>query len=84
MTLLFTGPPGTGKTMAAQVIAGELGMELYKLQLPFVVSKYIGETEQNLRRIFQEGRKSHPLRILGQTGKRSRKGFIRTLERKWR
>ena len=58
MTLLFTGPPGTGKTMAAQVIAGELGMELYKLQLPFVVSKYIGETEQNLRRIFQEGRKS--------------------------
>lgn len=58
MNLLFTGPPGTGKTMAAQVIAGELGMELYKIQLPLVVSKYIGETEQNLRRIFQEGRKS--------------------------
>lgn len=58
LTLLLTGPPGTGKTMAAQVLAGALDMELYKLQLPAVVSKYIGETEQNLRRIFQEGKKS--------------------------
>ncbi len=58
LTLLLTGPPGTGKTMAAQVLAGALEMELYKIQLPAVVSKYIGETEQNLRHIFQEGRKS--------------------------
>lgn len=58
LTLLFTGPPGTGKTMAAQVLAGALNMELYKIQLPAVVSKYIGETEQNLRQIFQEGQKS--------------------------
>lgn len=58
LTLLLTGPPGTGKTMAAQVLAGVLDMELYKIQLPAVVSKYIGETEQNLKHIFQEGRKS--------------------------
>lgn len=58
LTILFTGPPGTGKTMAAQVLAGVLDMELYKIQLPAVVSKYIGETEQNLRQIFREGRKS--------------------------
>ena len=58
LTLLLTGPPGTGKTMAAQVLAGTLDMELYKIQLPAVVSKYIGETEQNLKHIFQEGRRS--------------------------
>lgn len=58
LMILLTGPPGTGKTMAAQVLAGALEMELYKIQLPAVVSKYIGETEQNLRRIFQEGKKS--------------------------
>lgn len=58
LSILFTGPPGTGKTMAAQVLAGALGMELYKIQLPAVVSKYIGETEKNLKQIFQEGEKS--------------------------
>jgi AAA+ superfamily predicted ATPase len=49
---LFTGPPGTGKTMAAEIIAQELGLELYKIDLSSVVSKYIGETEKNLERIF--------------------------------
>lgn len=58
LSVLLSGPPGTGKTMAAQVLAGELGMELYKLQLPMLVSKYIGETEKNLKAIFQEGEKS--------------------------
>lgn len=58
LSILFSGPPGTGKTMAAQVLAGALGMELYKVQLPAVVSKYIGETEKNLKQIFQEGEKS--------------------------
>lgn len=58
LSILLTGPPGTGKTMAAQVLAGTLGMELYRLQLPALVSKYIGETEKNLRTIFQEGEKS--------------------------
>ena len=50
---LFSGPSGTGKTLAAEVVAGELGLDLYKVDLSSVVSKYIGETEQNLERIFQ-------------------------------
>jgi hypothetical protein len=49
---LFCGPSGTGKTMAAQVIARELGVELFQVDLAKVVSKYIGETEKNLDRIF--------------------------------
>jgi SpoVK/Ycf46/Vps4 family AAA+-type ATPase len=49
---LFAGPSGTGKTMAAEVIANELNLDLYKIDLAGVVSKYIGETEKNLDRIF--------------------------------
>ena len=49
---LFSGPSGTGKTLAAEVIAGDLGLDLYKVDLSAVVSKYIGETEKNLSRIF--------------------------------
>ena len=49
---LFSGPSGTGKTMAAEVIANALGLDLYKIDLSAVVSKYIGETEKNLERIF--------------------------------
>jgi ATPase family associated with various cellular activities (AAA) len=49
---LFTGPPGTGKTMAAEVVARELGLDLFKIDLSTMVSKYIGETEKNLERIF--------------------------------
>ena len=51
---LFAGPSGTGKTMAAEIIAGELGLDLYKVDLSSVVSKFIGETEKNLGRIFDE------------------------------
>lgn len=58
ITVLFYGPPGTGKTMAAQVIAAQLGMELYRTELSMVMSKYIGETEKNLKRIFEDARKS--------------------------
>jgi AAA+ superfamily predicted ATPase len=50
---LFAGPPGTGKTMAASVIASDLGLDLYRIDLAQVVSKYIGETQQNLDRIFR-------------------------------
>lgn len=53
VSALFAGPPGTGKTMAAEVIAGALGIDLFKIELASVVSKYIGETEQNLDRIFR-------------------------------
>lgn len=52
LNALFAGPPGTGKTMAAEVIANELGLDLYKIDLSQIVSKYIGETEKNLDRIF--------------------------------
>ena len=49
---LFSGPSGTGKTLAAEIVAGELGLDLFKLDLSSVVSKYIGETEKNLEVIF--------------------------------
>ena len=49
---LFIGQSGTGKTMAAEVLAGTLGLDLYQIDLSSVVSKYIGETEKNLRRLF--------------------------------
>ncbi|WP_405066387.1 AAA family ATPase [Kribbella sp. NBC_01510] len=49
---LFTGPPGTGKTTAAEVVAGELALDLLSIDLSAVVSKYIGETEKNLEQIF--------------------------------
>jgi hypothetical protein len=52
VSALFTGPSGTGKTMGAEVIAGELGLDLYRIDLSRVVSKYVGETEKNLDRVF--------------------------------
>lgn len=52
---LFAGPPGTGKTLAASIIAKELGREVFQIDLSRVVDKYIGETEKNLRRAFEEG-----------------------------
>ncbi|MBI5559226.1 MAG: AAA family ATPase [Deltaproteobacteria bacterium] len=61
LSVLFSGPPGTGKTMAAQVMATELGLDLYKIDLSGVVSKYIGETEKNLSRIFAEAERSNAI-----------------------
>lgn len=61
LSALFSGPPGTGKTMAAEVIAHELQVDLYKVDLSGVVSKYIGETEKNLSRIFQEAETSNAI-----------------------
>ncbi len=52
ISALFAGESGTGKTMAAEVIANELGLSLYRIDLSAVVSKYIGETEKNLRKLF--------------------------------
>jgi SpoVK/Ycf46/Vps4 family AAA+-type ATPase len=49
---LFSGPSGTGKTLAAEIIAGDLGLDLFKLDLSSVLSKWIGETEKNLDRVF--------------------------------
>ena len=59
ISALFTGVPGTGKTLTAQVIAGELGLDIYRVDLSTIVSKYIGETEKNLERIFTEAQSSN-------------------------
>ncbi|MGH2538530.1 MAG: ATP-binding protein, partial [Candidatus Promineifilaceae bacterium] len=53
LSALFSGPSGTGKTLAAEVLANALGLDLYRIDLSQVVSKYIGETEKNLARVFQ-------------------------------
>jgi hypothetical protein len=61
LVVLFAGPPGTGKTMAADVLANVLGLDLYRIDLSTVVSKYIGETEKNLASIFAEARTSNAI-----------------------
>jgi len=75
IAILFSGPPGTGKTMAAEVMAGQLGLDLYKIDLSTVVSKYIGETEKNLERIFTEAERSNAILFFDEAdalfGKRS-------------
>lgn len=53
VNVLFSGPSGTGKTMASQIVARKLGLDMYAIDLSTVVSKYIGETERNLRKIFR-------------------------------
>jgi hypothetical protein len=72
---LFAGPSGTGKSMAAEVIAGSLGLDLYRIDLSGVVNKYIGETEKNLRRIFEAAEASGAVLLFDEAdalfGKRS-------------
>lgn len=72
---LFSGPPGTGKTMAAEVVAGELALDLYKIDLSQVVSKYIGESEKNLDRVFAAAEDSNAILFFDEAdalfGKRS-------------
>jgi len=58
ISALFEGPPGTGKTMAASIIAGELGLDLFQVDLSQVISKYIGETEKQLARLFDEAERA--------------------------
>ncbi|MFN3202392.1 MAG: ATP-binding protein [Bradymonadia bacterium] len=58
LSCLFTGPPGTGKTMMAAILAQSLGREIYRVDLSRVVSKWIGETEKNLARVFDEAEKA--------------------------
>jgi len=75
LNALFSGPPGTGKTMAAEVIAHELHLDLYQIDLSQVVSKYIGETEKNLQQIFREAQTSNAILFFDEAdalfGKRS-------------
>jgi AAA+ superfamily predicted ATPase len=75
ISILFSGPPGTGKTMAAEIIAAELSLDLYKIDLSSMVSKYIGETEKNLARVFREAETSNAILFFDEAdalfGKRS-------------
>ncbi len=75
MTILFAGESGTGKTMAAQVVANELGLELFQIDLATVVSKFIGETEKQLDRIFTGAAGSNAILLFDEAdalfGKRS-------------
>lgn len=72
---LFFGPSGTGKTMAAEILANELGLDLYRIDLSTVVSKYIGDTEKNLARIFAAAESSNAILFFDEAdalfGKRS-------------
>lgn len=75
LTCLFSGKPGTGKTFAAQCLATELGLNLYRIDLSQVVSKYIGETEKALSGVFEEADAGHGLLLFDEAdalfGKRS-------------
>lgn len=75
ISALFTGDSGTGKTMAAEVLARELSLDLYRIDLSAVVSKYIGESEKNLRRVFDAAEESGAVLLFDEAdalfGKRS-------------
>ena len=75
ISALFAGASGTGKTMAAEVLANELRLDLYRIDLSAVVSKYIGETEKNLRRVFDAAEESGAILLFDEAdalfGKRS-------------
>src|SRR5438270_259234 len=75
LTCLFSGPPGTGKTFAAQCLANALGLNLYHIDLSQVVSKYIGETEKALATVFEEAETGHGILLFDEAdalfGKRS-------------
>jgi SpoVK/Ycf46/Vps4 family AAA+-type ATPase len=75
VTALFVGISGTGKTLAAEVVASELGLNLYRIDLSGVVSKYVGETEKNLESIFRGAEQSNAVLLFDEAdalfGKRS-------------
>lgn len=75
LTVLFAGPPGTGKTMAATIMARELGLPAYRVDISRVMSKYIGETEKSLGEIFDIAQQSNAILFFDETdalfGKRS-------------
>ncbi len=61
LCILFDGPPGTGKTFTAEILAHELKLPLYRVHIPNVVSKWVGETERNIAAIFQQARSARAL-----------------------
>lgn len=81
---MFTGPSGTGKTMAAECLAGATGRDLFKIDLSVIVSKFIGETEKNLGRLFDEAEESNAIIFFDEAdaifGKR---GDVREARDRW-
>ncbi|WP_395715201.1 ATP-binding protein [Reyranella sp.] len=75
LVALFAGESGTGKTLAAEAVAGDVGLDLYRIDLASVVSKYIGETEKNLKRLFDSAEASGAVLLFDEAdalfGKRS-------------
>ncbi len=75
VSMIFYGPPGTGKTMGAQAMANELNLELYRVDMASVLSKYVGESEKKLGNIFEQGQKSQSILFFDEAdalfGKRS-------------
>ncbi|MCE8425217.1 MAG: ATP-binding protein [Candidatus Methanoperedens sp.] len=75
LNVLFSGPSGAGKTMAAEILAHEAGLDMYKIDLSTLVSKYIGQTEKNLSKIFHEAQTSNAILFFDEAdalfGKRS-------------
>lgn len=75
VSLIFYGPPGTGKTMGAQVMANELHLELYKVNMSSIMSRYVGDSEKKLEQIFEQGKKSQSILFFDEAdvlfGKRS-------------
>jgi SpoVK/Ycf46/Vps4 family AAA+-type ATPase len=75
LNVLFSGPSGAGKTLAAEILAKEVGLDIYKIDLSTVVSKYIGETEKHLNKIFFEAETSNAILFFDEAdalfGKRS-------------
>ena len=61
LSAMFLGPPGTGKTMAATLIAGRLGLDIYQIDVSKIVSKFIGETEKNLAQVFDAAEAGHAI-----------------------
>jgi AAA+ superfamily predicted ATPase len=84
LLVMFTGSSGTGKTMAAELLAQEQGVDLYRVDLAEVVSKYIGDTEKNLRRVFQEAEDANAIVFFDEAdalfGKR---GEVREARDRW-
>jgi hypothetical protein len=75
VTALFAGESGTGKTLAAEVVAGELGLDLFVAELSALVDKYVGETEKNLERVFEQAERGNAVLLFDEAdaifGKRS-------------
>lgn len=78
ISALFSGPPGTGKTMAAQVIASCLGLDIYRVDLSQITDKYVGETEKHLKDVFDQAERSNMILLFDEAdalfGKRTDAG----------